>query len=261
MGWLLELGSGGERSLIPWLTGTALIHCMLAWRHRGTLKKAALSLAIAALVTIGTLAVPLSRFVVGRTVLVGEEFFDNVLIATGVPLLGATALAPLLNWGASPSKGQRLVFAMASIAGGLAVSIALALGVRQPTCPIVAFFSVVAAASLAGVLILDGLRESPQKRWLETFGAPQMTPNHEIAIRAKGLSEVLGGRTVISHIDLDVAEGRRIALLGDNGTGKTTLLRCLAFSLRPTGGGASGRSRGPPDGPCPEPQDGTPLAR
>jgi cytochrome c-type biogenesis protein CcmF len=49
-----ELGWGGywgwdpveNGSLLPWLTGTALIHSMLAWRHRGSLKKTALALAI-----------------------------------------------------------------------------------------------------------------------------------------------------------------------------------------------------------------------
>jgi cytochrome c-type biogenesis protein CcmF len=49
-----ELGWGGywgwdpveNGSLMPWLTGTALIHCGLAWRYRGSLKKTALLLAI-----------------------------------------------------------------------------------------------------------------------------------------------------------------------------------------------------------------------
>jgi cytochrome c-type biogenesis protein CcmF len=50
-----ELGWGGywswdpveNGSLLPWLTGTALIHCLLAWRHQGHLKKTALGLAFA----------------------------------------------------------------------------------------------------------------------------------------------------------------------------------------------------------------------
>jgi cytochrome c-type biogenesis protein CcmF len=49
-----ELGWGGywgwdpveNGSLLPWLTGTGFIHSMLAWRHRGCLKKTAVSLAI-----------------------------------------------------------------------------------------------------------------------------------------------------------------------------------------------------------------------
>jgi len=50
-----ELGWGGywgwdpveNGSLIPWLTGSSLIHSLMAWRHRGVLKKTAVSLAIA----------------------------------------------------------------------------------------------------------------------------------------------------------------------------------------------------------------------
>jgi cytochrome c-type biogenesis protein CcmF len=49
-----ELGWGGywgwdpveNGSLLPWLTGTALIHSMLAWRHRDCLKKSAIGMAI-----------------------------------------------------------------------------------------------------------------------------------------------------------------------------------------------------------------------
>ncbi len=49
-----ELGWGGywgwdpveNGSLMPWLTGTALIHSLMMWRHRGVLKKTAIFLAI-----------------------------------------------------------------------------------------------------------------------------------------------------------------------------------------------------------------------
>jgi cytochrome c-type biogenesis protein CcmF len=49
-----ELGWGGywgwdpveNGSLLPWLTGTALIHCLMAWRHRGRMKKSAMAMAI-----------------------------------------------------------------------------------------------------------------------------------------------------------------------------------------------------------------------
>ncbi|MHC4401489.1 MAG: heme lyase CcmF/NrfE family subunit [Planctomycetota bacterium] len=50
-----ELGWGGywgwdpveNGSLIPWLTGTALIHTLMCWQYRGVLKKTTLTLAIA----------------------------------------------------------------------------------------------------------------------------------------------------------------------------------------------------------------------
>ena len=43
----------------------------------------------------------------------------------------------------------------------------------------------------------------------------------------KGVSKGYGGRTLFSGVDLQVTGGERIALIGDNGMGKTTLLRLL----------------------------------
>ena len=43
----------------------------------------------------------------------------------------------------------------------------------------------------------------------------------------KGLSKRYGGRTLFEGVELTVAGGERIALLGDNGTGKSTFLRVL----------------------------------
>ncbi|MDQ3874494.1 MAG: ABC transporter ATP-binding protein [Actinomycetota bacterium] len=55
-------------------------------------------------------------------------------------------------------------------------------------------------------------------------------------IRARGLSRVFAGRDVIGSLDLDVDRGERVALRGPNGSGKTTALRCIAGTLRPSTG-------------------------
>ena len=47
------------------------------------------------------------------------------------------------------------------------------------------------------------------------------------------------GRRALAGVDLDVAAGGRVALIGPSGAGKTTLLRVAAASLRPTEGRAS----------------------
>lgn len=47
---------------------------------------------------------------------------------------------------------------------------------------------------------------------------------------------VLGGRSVIDGLDLEIAPGARLGLRGPNGSGKTTLIRCLAGVLAPTSG-------------------------
>lgn len=43
----------------------------------------------------------------------------------------------------------------------------------------------------------------------------------------KGLTKAFGTRTLFSDVDLEVGGGERIALIGDNGTGKSTLLKIV----------------------------------
>ncbi|MBB3104329.1 ABC transporter ATP-binding protein [Azomonas macrocytogenes] len=58
-------------------------------------------------------------------------------------------------------------------------------------------------------------------------------------LRACGLRFERAGRTVLDGIDLSLASGDILALLGVNGAGKTTLLRCLLGLLRPCAGQVS----------------------
>ncbi len=49
----------------------------------------------------------------------------------------------------------------------------------------------------------------------------------DIVFKMKGVSKSFGDRVLFSDINLSVEGGERIALLGDNGTGKTTFIKCL----------------------------------
>lgn len=68
-------------------------------------------------------------------------------------------------------------------------------------------------------------------------------------VRLRGVSAGYDGRTVISGVDLSIAAGELVAIVGGNGAGKSTLLKVIAGILRPFGGeaqvlgGAPGSSR------------------
>ena len=49
----------------------------------------------------------------------------------------------------------------------------------------------------------------------------------DVVFKTKKLGKSFGERTLFSDVELTVEGGERIALLGDNGTGKTTFIKCL----------------------------------
>ena len=55
-------------------------------------------------------------------------------------------------------------------------------------------------------------------------------------IHVVGLKKSFGGIEVLKGIDLDVAEGEVIAIVGPSGTGKSTFLRCINFLEEPDEG-------------------------
>jgi phosphonate transport system ATP-binding protein len=58
-------------------------------------------------------------------------------------------------------------------------------------------------------------------------------------IRLEGVSRHWGARAVLKDITTEVAAGERIALIGPSGGGKSTLIRIMAGSLKPTAGAIS----------------------
>ncbi|MDX6741405.1 phosphonate ABC transporter ATP-binding protein [Actinocorallia sp. A-T 12471] len=57
-----------------------------------------------------------------------------------------------------------------------------------------------------------------------------------MTLRVRGLRKEFGARTVLAGIDLDVAAGEFLAVLGANGSGKSTALRCVVGLETPTAG-------------------------
>jgi ATP-binding cassette subfamily F protein 3 len=55
-------------------------------------------------------------------------------------------------------------------------------------------------------------------------------------VRCQDLAIGYGGTAVVSGIDLEIEHQQRAAIVGDNGQGKTTLLRTLVDSLKPVDG-------------------------
>ncbi|MBI4260606.1 MAG: ATP-binding cassette domain-containing protein [Actinobacteria bacterium] len=56
------------------------------------------------------------------------------------------------------------------------------------------------------------------------------------ALSVRGLSVRYGSATVVSGVDLEVPPGEVVALLGRNGSGKSTVLRAVAGLIRPAAG-------------------------
>jgi len=64
-----------------------------------------------------------------------------------------------------------------------------------------------------------------EKKMKATFGEKDFSG--DVVFKMKNVSKAFGDRTLFSDINLNVEGGERIALLGDNGTGKSTFIKCL----------------------------------
>ena len=61
-------------------------------------------------------------------------------------------------------------------------------------------------------------------------------PGDQPILSIRGVSRSFGKQGVVHGFDLSVASGERVALRGPNGSGKTTILRCITGALLPTAG-------------------------
>ena len=69
------------------------------------------------------------------------------------------------------------------------------------------------------------------------------------ALAARGIRKSFGRHRVRAGLDLEIAAGEMVAVVGENGNGKSALLRILAGDLRPDAGRVAIRGR---PGYCPQ---------
>ena len=65
---------------------------------------------------------------------------------------------------------------------------------------------------------------------------PTEARREEPVMTLRGVGWRAGGRSILEGVDLTLFRGERLLLLGDNGCGKTSLLRLMARLARPTAG-------------------------
>lgn len=68
------------------------------------------------------------------------------------------------------------------------------------------------------------------------FHFDQTRPSGKQVVTLKGITKKFQERTVLNHIGFTVARGEKIAIIGRNGIGKSTLLKILVKSLTPDKG-------------------------
>ncbi len=76
---------------------------------------------------------------------------------------------------------------------------------------------------------MDRIRKTEKPKTERTMKASfgEKDFSGDVVFKMKGVAKTFGDKTLFSDVELHVEGGERIAILGDNGTGKTTFLRCL----------------------------------
>lgn len=64
---------------------------------------------------------------------------------------------------------------------------------------------------------------------------PNITSGNDV-LTVRSLSKSFGSQTLFSHVDMDIKRGERVAIIGNNGTGKTTILKIINELIEPDTG-------------------------
>ena len=78
--------------------------------------------------------------------------------------------------------------------------------------------------------------DKPKQGWQMKLEFGPMTRGGQTVLTLEDLGHRFGADFLFCHVDLTLRHGERIALIGPNGTGKTTLLRIIVGELQPIEG-------------------------
>ena len=84
--------------------------------------------------------------------------------------------------------------------------------------------------------LTPALREFRQQLDEPAWQAPRTHPSAGMAVELRGVAQAFGARRVLDGVDLHLAPGEFVALVGRSGCGKSTLLRLVAALDRATAG-------------------------
>jgi branched-chain amino acid transport system ATP-binding protein/branched-chain amino acid transport system permease protein len=156
------------------------------------------------------------------------------------PFLSFKLLVAVLLGGAAATLGPAVGVAALGLIGLVSDPLA-----RLLQLPVERFDTAVAAFLLLFVLALGGDGIIPWlSPWLPRFHRrSEVTPykagrsaGTKAALRVEGLTKAFGGVVALDGLSLELAPGETAALVGPNGSGKTTALRLISGAMQPDGG-------------------------
>jgi ATPase subunit of ABC transporter with duplicated ATPase domains len=83
---------------------------------------------------------------------------------------------------------------------------------------------------------MEDIEITPSSRRYPTFEFKPSVTSGRIPVAASGISKRFGDKQVLQNLELEIERGDRVAIIGPNGVGKSTLLKILMEQLAPDSG-------------------------